>query len=330
MRFALSDEQVQAAAALRGLLARDFPAAALRARWEGAADDGAPWSSLCEMGLASMLTPEAHGGLGGDELDLVSLLEECGRAGVPGPVVETCWVAPRLLPAARLAALAAGSLKVACGDGEAPLVADADVADVLLLCRGDDAFALDRARVELSARQPSVDGARAIFEVRWDPRDGDAIGPASELRARAASGLAAALLGLSRRMLDMTTEYVQVRRQFGAPIGSFQAVKHPLANALVRLSVARPVVLRAAYSLARRDPERALHASMAKAFAAEAALLSARVALQAHGAIGYSFEHDLHLFMKRAWALSAAFGGPLEHRERIASHLFDPRPTENP
>ncbi len=330
MRFALSDEQVQAAASLRGLLARDFPATALRARWDGAPDDGALWSSLCEMGLPSMLVPEAHGGLGGDELDLVSLLEECGRAAVPGPIVETCWVAPRSLSAARLGALAAGSLRVACGDGEAPLVADAGEADVLLLCRGDEAFALDRARVELSARQPSVDGARALFEVRWDPRDGEAICSADELRARMASGLAAVLLGLSRRMLDMTSEYVQVRRQFGVPVGSFQAVKHPLATALVRLSVARPVLLRAAYSLARRDPARARHASMAKALAAESALLSARVALQAHGAIGYSFEHDLHLFMKRAWALSAAFGGPLEHRAKIAAHLFDPPPTENP
>jgi len=272
-----------------------------------------------------MLVPDADGGLGGDELDLVSLLEECGRAGVPGPVVETCAVAPRLL-ASRGGALAAGELQVACGDGEAPLVADADVAECLVLCLGDDAFALDRAAVTLSERQPSVDGARSLFEVRWSPADGERVGDAAGVRARMSAGLAAALVGLSRRMLDLAAEYVQVRRQFGVPVGSFQAVKHPLATALVRLSVARPVVLRAAYSLARRDPAAALHASMAKAFAAESALLSARVALQAHGAIGYSFEHDLHLFMKRAWALSAAFGGPLEHRERVASHLFDLTP----
>lgn len=329
MRFALSDEQVHAAAELRGLLAREYPPKALRARWEGAADDGALWSRLCEMGLTSLLVPEGDGGLGGDELDLVSLLEECGRAAVPGPVVESCWVAPALAPASLRALVASGAARVACGDGEAPLVADADTAEWLLLARGGDAFLLERARVTLSARQPSVDGARSLHEVRWRPEDGVRVGAASELRARAAAGLAAVLLGLSRRMLDMTAEYVQIRRQFGVPVGSFQAVKHPLANALVRLSIARPVVLRAAYSFARRDPARELHASMAKAFAAESALLSARVALQAHGAIGYSFEHDLHLFMKRAWALAAAFGGPLEHRERVASHLFDHRDTES-
>jgi alkylation response protein AidB-like acyl-CoA dehydrogenase len=108
-----------------------------------------------------------------------------------------------------------------------------------------------------------------------------------------------------------------VRKQFGSAIGSFQAVKHHLADALVKLEFARPVVYRAAYSMSHRSESAALHVSMAKVYASEAALLAARTALQCHGAIGYSYEHDLHLWMKRAWALAATWGDASWHRARV-------------
>ena len=128
---------------------------------------------------------------------------------------------------------------------------------------------------------------------------------------------AAELVGAGRQLVEVAVDYAKTRHQFGKPIGSFQAVKHHLADAHIALEMAAPAVYRAAYSLAHRDPERSLHASMAKALASEAALLAARKALQCHGAIGYAFENDLHLWMKRVWALASAWGDANEHRARV-------------
>jgi alkylation response protein AidB-like acyl-CoA dehydrogenase len=131
-------------------------------------------------------------------------------------------------------------------------------------------------------------------------------------------------------MIDMTVEYVSLRRQFGRPVGSFQAVKHALAEAHVAIELARPCVHRAAYALAHREADLATHVSLAKALASDAATLAARTALQCHGAIGYSFEHDLHLWMKRAWALAASCGSAAAHRARLAAAILDshPKPSQ--
>jgi len=123
------------------------------------------------------------------------------------------------------------------------------------------------------------------------------------------------------RLLSMAAQYAKDRSQFGKPIGSFQAVKHHLADALVRVEFARPVVYRAAWSLQHGDPDASMHASMAKAMASEAATLAARTALQVHGAIGYTWEHDLQLWMKRAWSLAAAWGDAATHRARVLERL---------
>jgi alkylation response protein AidB-like acyl-CoA dehydrogenase len=134
---------------------------------------------------------------------------------------------------------------------------------------------------------------------------------------RAALGTAAQLVGLGQAMLDMTVAYVKDRQQFGVPIGSFQAVKHHLADALKELAFARPVVQRAAWSLANGEPTAARDVSMAKATASDAASFVARQALQCHGAIGYTVEHELHLYLKRTWALSRAYGDAPYHRDRV-------------
>jgi alkylation response protein AidB-like acyl-CoA dehydrogenase len=124
-------------------------------------------------------------------------------------------------------------------------------------------------------------------------------------------------------MIELTVDYVKVRKQFGSAIGSFQAVKHHLTNALVKLELARPLVCRAAYSFAHDDAGRSAHVSMAKAAASDAAALAARVALQCHGAIGYTFEHDLPLFLKRAWALGSSWGDAAWHRARVGTTIFN-------
>jgi alkylation response protein AidB-like acyl-CoA dehydrogenase len=141
--------------------------------------------------------------------------------------------------------------------------------------------------------------------------------------ALATLGTAAFLLGLARRQLDLTVAYVKDRKQFGVPIGSFQAVKHPIADAVVGTEFAWPAVLRAAYSLVTNDPDAALHVSMAKALASESAYTMSRVCLQAHGAMGYTVEYDLHLFAKRTWALANDWGTAREHRAIVARAISE-------
>jgi alkylation response protein AidB-like acyl-CoA dehydrogenase len=143
-----------------------------------------------------------------------------------------------------------------------------------------------------------------------------------DIRDRAVVGTAAQLVGLADRMIQLTVDYVKERHQFGVPVGSYQAVKHHLANAKLRLEYARPAVYRAAYALTHREPNRSRDASFAKVYANEAAALTAKVALQCHGAIGYSFEYDLHLWMKRAWVLQTAWGDTARHRARVADAVI--------
>jgi alkylation response protein AidB-like acyl-CoA dehydrogenase len=180
---------------------------------------------------------------------------------------------------------------------------------------------------------PSLDATRDLGSVEWRPEPSTLLaeGPhaaalVSDLVDRAAVVTGAQLLGLADRMITMAVDYAKARHQFGRPIGSYQAVQHPLADARVRLEFARPAVYRAADSLTRDLPDRSAHASMAKALASDAADIAARVALQVHGAIGYTWECDLHLYMKRAWVQSAAWGDAAAHRARVLAAALDRKP----
>ena len=197
--------------------------------------------------------------------------------------------------------MSAGRAVLGVGLASLPYVDHAASADLLLLQRGDELHAVPRDEVTLVA-QPALDGARRLATVEWEP--GAATRLATGERAvwaaeyafdRGALATAAQLLGVSQQLITMAVEHARHRVQFGQPIGAFQAVKHMLADALLQLELARPVVYRAAYSVARAVPERPLDVSMAKAFASDAATLACRVALQNHGAIGYTWEHDLQL-----------------------------------
>ena len=138
---------------------------------------------------------------------------------------------------------------------------------------------------------------------------------------RGTLGTAAFLVGLGQAMLDLTVGYVKERQQFGVPIGSFQAVKHHLADAALALEFARPAVWRAAWSVAQDAPTCARDVSMAKAMTSDAAELVGRKALQCHGAIGYTVEADLHLYLKRTWALARTWGDSASHTDRVATAL---------
>ncbi len=343
MRFVFTEDQRLFQRTVRDFLAKAFPPEELRASWADAAGRSRErWARLASLGVAGMLVPSDAGGLGMDEVDMVLLLEEAGRAALPEPIVETSLVATRLLSAlapaevrARwLPAIASGDAWIAVGlEGRGPYVADAHVADLLLLQRGDALHAVDPGHVELIA-QPAIDGAERLFTVDWNPTAATELGGGKAAEAamaegfdRAASGVAGQLLGVADRMIEMAADHARQREQFGQPIGSFQAVKHLLANALLKLDFARPAVYRAAWAMAHQSegPElRARDASIAKVYASEAATAAAGVALQVHGAIGYTWEHDLHLWMKRAWTLAGAWGDAEWHRERVASWLLGP------
>src|SRR4051812_18565002 len=326
MDFSFTDDQLAFRDAVRDFLAAECPPDVVRSAWEPDAPGWPPalWTKLAEMGVVGLTAPEAAGGLGMGELDWVLLLQEAGRACVPAPLVEHTCVALPLLAAAgddRLAAAAAGDLVVTVGFSSWPYVTYAGDADVVLLVDGSTVRVVDRSAV--GERVKTVDRSRRLHGLDGDGGSVLLDDPvvAVDAHDRAVLGASAQLLGLSEHLIAVTVDYATQRKQFGAAIGTFQAVKHHLANAQLRLAHAEPVVHRAAWSMAERLDERSVHVAMAKAYAADAANDAARAALQVHGAIGYTFEYDLHLWMKRAWALAGWLGDAAFQRERIAEAL---------
>ena len=324
---------------MRDFLAGECTPDAVRALW--ASETGrsrALWKQLAEVGLAGLLVPEAHEGMGLSEVDFVLLCEEVGRAALAEPVIATAAVAAPLLAelggelAARwLKPLAVGEAIVAVGHPVSPFVDDAHVADLLLLARDGELHAVApgrRARSRRSPRTTRRGGSRRSISSRVRRR---AWRPARSARRlldaaldRGALAAAAQLLGVCDRLIAIAVDYTSQRVQFGVPIGSFQAVKHALADVKVKLEYARPLVYRAADSVARALPQRSVHVSMAKVAASEAALRGARAALQAHGAIGYTWEQDVHIWMRRAWSLDQMWGSQRFHRARMAEFALAP------
>jgi len=320
MRFAFTDDQLDFRDAVRDLLANECPPSAVRAAWEN--DDGrsgAAWGALAEMGVLGALAPEAAGGLGLTVLDIVLIIEEAGYAALPEPLVEHALVAVPVLDDPARAAAGEITVTAALGD---PYVLYGESADAVVVDDDDLLYVVERADALLTP-SAGVDGSRRLAWVEWDPTS--PIGDETTRHAafdRGALGTAALLVGLARRMLDLTVEYAKERTQFGVPIGSFQAVKHHLADSRIAIEFARPLVYRAAWSVTEGDPNAATHVSMAKSLASDAATLTASQALQCHGAIGYSYEYDLHLFMKRAWALAASWGDAAWHRARVGRAIL--------
>ncbi|MFA5884324.1 MAG: acyl-CoA dehydrogenase [Acidimicrobiia bacterium] len=323
MRFAFTEDQLEFRDAVRDLLANECPPGVVRAAWENAdGRSGAAWAALAEMGVLGAGAPEDRGGLGFTVLDLVLIAEETGYVALPEPFVEHAVVAMAVLPDDAAEAAGAGETLVTAALGGAAYVPYVGVAG-LVLTEEDDALVLVARDALVVRPETSVDGTRRLGWIEWD--EAEIVGEADDLAAafdRGVLGTAAQLIGLTRRMLDLTVEYVKEREQFGVPIGSFQAVKHHLADARIALEFARPLVYRAAWSMAEGEPDAPVHVSMAKALASDAATLTARRALQCHGAMGYSFEYDLHLYMKRAWALAASWGDPAWHRARVGRAIL--------
>ncbi|MFI9505935.1 acyl-CoA dehydrogenase family protein [Nocardia sp. NPDC052566] len=331
MRFALSPEHADFGASVRKLLDAGHTPAAVRA-W--GAGDPRPGRALLRQaagaGVTGLIIEEKYGGLGAEPIDLVVAFVELGRAAAPGPIVETAAAIPALLQAlpdnsgARrwlpgfADGDALGTIAFATPDRDT-VALDADTAEVVLIAQGNR---LSTAHHTGLIR--SVDPARRLFAVAPDEvvAEGDQV-PAAIAAAFDTGALACAaqLLGAGRALLAAATEYAKQRKQFGKPIGEFQAVKQKLADVLIGLDLAEPLLHRAALTMG--ESTRSRDVSAAVVACGDAAYLAARAALQVHGAIGYTAEYDLSLWLTKVTALRSAWGTPDLHRARIARSLRD-------
>lgn len=317
MNFETDEQQRDFAASIDAALgAADLPAA-VRA-W--AAGDTAPgrkvWAQLAELGVTALMVPEKFDGIEAHPVDLVVAAERLGRWCVPGPVTESIAVAPVLLADdERNAALASGELIATVAlPPQVPRAVDADTAGLILVAaNGKVSDGTAGKQVE------SVDPSRKLFDVNTSGE-----GQAADVARAYEFGVlatAAQLVGAGQALLDSSVEYAKQRSQFGKVIGTYQAIKHKLADVHIALELARPLVYGAALSVADRSPETARDVSAAKVAASDAALLAARSALQTHGAIGFTQEHDMSLSLLRVQALRSAWGDPALHRRRLLEAL---------
>jgi alkylation response protein AidB-like acyl-CoA dehydrogenase len=364
MRFALSAEQRQFGAALHELLTDAGGPAAARAWGDGDHGPGlAIWAALAKAGVTTLMVPEPFGGLGADPVDLVVACEELGHHPVPGPLAESIAAIPVLLSALAAgptsaqrgdsdAAIATSKSPRCEGAGGAavpwpgpaagwlgeiasggmiatiaspplvPYALDADVAGLVLLAEGDWV-----GRGSVRSRLASMDPARRLFGVSPDevlaagPRAGSAVALAVSYGTLASAAL---LLGAGRGLLDAAVGHARTREQFGRPVGAFQAVKHALADVLIAVEFARPLLYAGAIALRHGSATAARDVSAARVACADAARLAARTALQVHGAIGYTRECDVGLWLAKVRALSSAWGSQAEHRAVVLAALAEP------
>lgn len=325
----------------------------------------AVWRSLAKAGVTALAVPQDCAGLGAHPVDLVVACEELGHHPLPGPVAESLAAVPALLtalvepgsgesgsvrpaagcspaddgssepaksPGQWLAALASGELIGTLAlPPQLPYALDADAAGLVLLAGaglGADPAAGTVRQAQPGARLESADPARRLFEVRpaWPLASGQAVAPAVALAMSYGTlASAAQLLGAGRALLEASTSYARQREQFGRPIGAFQAVKHALADVLIGLEFARPLLYAAAIALGAGAPTVARDISAARVGCADAALRAARVALQVHGAIGYTQECDISLWLAKVRALASTWGSQAEHRAVVLAALSSER-----
>ena len=374
MDFAFSEEQEMLRASAREFLAKQCPPSYVRRMMEAEdAWDEAMWKRLAEMGWTGLGIPEAHGGVG-TFLDLVVVLEETGRALLPGPFFSTMGMAvPTLLEAGSeaqkqevLSRIAAGEARATVAltepagrwdadgvtmsaqqsgdgwrlDGVKLFVPDAGAADYTIVAARTRSGGEQGVTLFLVAGRPAemtvtplktMDMTRRWYEVRFDGLllPGDAVvgavdqgwAPLKRALDWGAAALCAEMVGGAQHVLDASTEYAKTRQQFGKPIGIYQAVSHKLADMLLETESARSATYYAAWAVDADAPDRSLASSMAKAYTSDAYRRAAGNGIQVHGGIGFTWEHDMHLYFKRAKASEVTLGDATYHRELVAQAL---------
>jgi alkylation response protein AidB-like acyl-CoA dehydrogenase len=277
------------------------------------------WAALAELGWTGACVAEEQGGAGLSFLEEAVIHEEAGRALLPAPLWSTSCLLP-FLPAEDQAAVAAGTASWTLALG--PLVPDVDTATKVAVPGGDTVWELTGFEREVL---PTNDATRPLGVVSGGESAralcSSEVLPA--LRSRSLAILALEAVGVGTRALELAVDYVKSRVQFGRPIGSYQAVSHPLASAYTELELARSLAWWAAWCVAEDDPQAAVAAAAAKAEAADAAVAACERAIQAHGGIGFTWEHVLHRLYKRALAIQSWEASSAQLRAEVASELLD-------
>lgn len=327
MDFRLTDEQQMIAATMREAIGDLSSTAGLRAMIrDGAQFDSARWSALAELGLCGMMIPEDAGGLGLGPVEMAQVAEACGAALLPEPLVTSAGVAAPLLAELGMdvAALAAGAGHAVLAHPARPFVPHAAAAAQIVLATATQGVLTGAPGAFELVAQPAADPLIPLFTVAPGPgAQPVAAGPATGAAvARAITRerlfAAAEMLGIARAAVALATDYAKERHQFGRPIGANQAVKHMLAEVQVGIEFLRPVVEAAAGFLAADHPAAAAHVAHAHLRAARVVDHATRVALQVHGAMGYSWEADPHLYLKRGMLLAEACGPRLALLDLVA------------
>jgi alkylation response protein AidB-like acyl-CoA dehydrogenase len=352
--FELDDEQLELQRVVRDIAERECPAALVRAVVAGDDDGAGLWKTFVELDWPSLTVPADDGGMGMSAVELVITLEELGRVADPTPflattsqyvpIVRACADGERR--ASLLGAVCAGTTGAVAFaadavrarragdgwvlDGTGPLVVDGDRADEVAVVAGTDegvgVFVVPSGSVA-STRTPTFDGSFHLAEVRVDGvRVGDdraftgpgVAGGVERTREEAVAGLAAVMIGASQRVLEIVLEHVKGRRQFGVPVGSFQAVKHMAVDMYVAIERARALCHFAGLTLAEGDDRRVLAASLAKAAAGDCQRLVGRHGVQLFGGLGYTWENDLQIYMRRAKVGEPLLGSTAQHRAAAA------------
>jgi alkylation response protein AidB-like acyl-CoA dehydrogenase len=289
------------------------------------ADDPSMWKRLtAELGLTGLAVPEEHGGSAASFAELAVVLEEAGRTLLRAPLLSTAIAAavlvhadaadmvPRLLDGSTSAAMVVGDVSASgpAGDllsGVVPQVVDAASAGLLLVTAGDTLYAVDAA-IAVVEPVEALDPTRPLARVELDGTHGRAVGSSAYALDLLHVALAAESIGAARRALEMTVAYLKVREQFGRPLGSFQALRHRVADLTVELEGAASTAWYAARAAAEGAPDLPVVAPLAKAAAQDAFTHITGECIQLHGGIGFTWEHDAHLYFKRAWTTALLHG----------------------
>ena len=328
MNFDFSDDQQAIKRTAKELLAERFKPERVRELAEAGGYDDDTWTELCELGWPGIFIGEEHGGQGLGTVELIILMEELGYALAPLPFLSNA-AAGLVLEAAGtdeqkerwLPGIASGEARGTVGllkDGDARLVPDADTADVILLVGHEGAQIVEASGAEVEPVR-TMDPTRRYGRVRADgsgePLEGDRIPGIS----RMVVAVAAELTGTAQRALEMAVDYARERKQFGRAIGAYQAVSHRCAQMLLETEGARSASYYAAWCADAEPQTLPLAACMAKAYASDAGWRVCTSALQVHGGIGFTWEHDLHFLLKRAKVDALLYGSAREHRENVAA-----------
>lgn len=344
MEFAFTEEQAMIGETVRGFFAENATSERTRAAMAADGFDRALWSSFAtELGLAGIALPEEQGGAGLGMVELALVAEAAGAQVAALPLLghvmlgqalakggsaeqQGEWL-PRLAAGEVVSAVSWGADVSAQGErlsGSLPFVAHAGVADVLLVLASGDAFIVDLKGAGVSVKvHVTMDQTRPLATVTLDNAPAQKLADSKAATAGALAGgwicLAAEALGGSQATLDRTVDYSKERVQFGRAIGSFQAYKHRLADMMVEIEQARSAVYWAACAVDEGSDEATLALHAAKSFCAETYHMCAGNMIQLHGGIGFTWEHDAHLFFKRARSILSMMGDGNWHRERIAT-----------